>query len=143
MTRKNVTLNEPVHCASDPIDLTKNAMRKHRRLRNTKGPRTSTMAAAGFTGELSIGVTTSEGLHPFSQAYRKYERYTKVKLAAQRHCTKVAQLVPSKLKNIETGLYAAVFIDTELILNRFLRCKLVYRPPVSFFKSFSKAFLSM
>ena len=66
------------------------------------------MVAASFTGELSIGVTTSEGLHPFSQAYRKYESQTKDKLAAQRHWTRVAQLVPSKLKNIEAGLYAAV-----------------------------------
>ena len=143
MTRENVTLNEAVQCASDPIGLTKDAMRKHGRLRNAKGPRTSTMAAAGFTGELSIGVTTPEGLRRVSLAHLKYESYTKDKLAAQRHWTKVAQLVLSELKNIETELYAAVFIDTELILKLFLCCVWFYRPPLSFFKSFSKASLSI
>lgn len=93
MTREHVSLNEAVQCASGPIGLTKDAMRKQVSLRNAKGPRTSTMAAAGFMGELSIGVKTPVALHRFSQAYRKYERHTKKKLAAQRHCAKVAHLV--------------------------------------------------
>ena len=101
------------------------------------------MAAAGFTGELSTRVATPERLHRVSLAHLKYERYTKDKLAARRHWTKVAQLVLSDLKNIETELYAAALIYTELILKRFLRCVWFYRPPLSFFKSFWKASLSM
>ena len=59
------------------------------------------MAAARYTGGLSAGPRTPEGLQRISEANIKHGRQTKDKLAAQRHVAKVGRQGYGELKRIQ------------------------------------------